>query len=92
MAATESNNVCALDGVDGSVIWQRNVARRCRCRTFPVATSIPWVLTGTPVIDLASRALFLNAMTTPDGGTTKEQLIFSINLDTGRSIPGGQWM
>ena len=40
-------------------------------------------ITGTPVIDLASRSLFLNAMTTPDGGTTKKQLIFSINLDTG---------
>jgi hypothetical protein len=47
---------------------------------------------GTPVIDLASRALFLNAMTTPDGGTTKNQLIFSINLDTGAINPSGQWM
>ena len=29
---------------------------------------------STPVVDLASRALFLNAMTTPDGGTTIETL------------------
>ena len=29
---------------------------------------------GTPVVDLPSRALFLNAMTTPDGGATKKHL------------------
>lgn len=40
-------------------------------------------ITGTPIVDLASRSLFLNAMTTPDGGTTKKHFIFSLNLDTG---------
>ena len=43
---------------------------------------------GTPVVDLASRALFLNAMTTPDGGTTKKHYIFSLNVDTGAINPG----
>ena len=50
---------------------------------LPCGNIDPMGITGTPVIDLASRSLFLNAMTTPDGGTTKKQLIFSINLDTG---------
>ena len=38
---------------------------------------------GTPVVDLTSRALFLNAMVTPDGGTTIKHYIFSLNVDTG---------
>jgi hypothetical protein len=43
---------------------------------------------GTPVVDLASRALFLGAMTTPDGGTTIQQFILSLNVDTGAINPG----
>ena len=45
-------------------------------------------ITGTPIVDLASRALFLDAMTTPDGGTTKKHLILSLNVDTGDINPG----
>jgi hypothetical protein len=45
-------------------------------------------ITGTPVVDLASRALFLDAMTTPDGGTTKKHYIISLNVDTGAINPG----
>src|SRR5439155_24442861 len=43
---------------------------------------------GTPVVDLASRALFLNAMVTPDGGTTVKHYILSLNVDTGTINPG----
>ena len=45
-------------------------------------------ITGTPVVDLASRALFLDAMTTPDGGATKKHYIISLNVDTGDINPG----
>ena len=34
----------------------------------------PTGITGTPVVDLASRALFFDAMITPDGGTTIKHL------------------
>ena len=37
---------------------------------------------GTPIVDLPSRALFLDAMTTSDSGDTKKHLIFSLNVDT----------
>src|SRR4030095_15548093 len=33
-------------------------------------------------------ALFLDAMTTPDGGNTKQHLILSLNVDTGEINPG----
>ena len=40
------------------------------------------------IIDLGSRSLFLDALTMPDGGTTKKHLIFSLSLDTGAVNPG----
>ena len=48
----------------------------------------PLGITGTPIVDLGSRALFLDAMITPDGGTTKKHLILSLNVDTGDINPG----
>src|SRR5467141_2563297 len=88
IAVTESNNVYALDAAEGSVIWQRNVGAPVPgddliCTKFDLMG-----ITGTPIVDLASRALFLDAMTTPDGGTTKKHLIFSLSLDTGDVNPG----
>src|SRR4026207_476267 len=65
IAVTLSNNVYALDAVDGSIIWQRNAgppvsaADLCNPKFDPVG------IIGTPIVDLASRALFLDAMTTP---------------------------
>ena len=89
IAVTESNNVYALDAVDGSVIWQRNVGDPVfqddlTCR----GTIDQYGITGTPIVDLASRALFFNAMITPDGGITKKHLVFSLNTDTGDINPG----
>jgi PQQ enzyme repeat len=89
IAVTESNNVYALDAVDGSIIWQRNVGPPVPLDNLVCSPKIdPMGITGTPIVDLASRALFLDAMTTPDGGTTKQHLILSLNLDTGGITSG----
>jgi hypothetical protein len=83
IAVTESNNVYALDAVDGSVIWERNVGPPVSADDLICTKFDPMGIIGTPIIDLASRALFLDAMITPDGGATKKHLIFSLNVDTG---------
>jgi hypothetical protein len=89
IAATESNNVYALDAMDGSIIWQRNVGPPVPLNDLPCPAKFDIMgITGTPIVDLASRALFLDAMTTPDGGTTKQHLIISLNVDTGDINPG----
>ena len=88
IAVTESNNVYALDAVDGSVIWERNVGPPVSANDLECTLFDPMGITGTPILDLASRALFLDAMITPDGGTTKKQLILSLNVDTGDINPG----
>ncbi len=89
IAATESNNVYALDALDGSVIWERNMGDPVLEDDLTCHGNIgPYGITGTPIIDLASRALFFNAMITPDGGNTKKHFIFSLNVDTGDINPG----
>ena len=89
IAVTEWNNVYALDAVDGTIIWWRNVGPPVPLADLECPPKFdPMGITGTPVVDLASRALFLDAMTTPDGGNTKQHLILSLNVDTGDINPG----
>src|SRR5215475_435742 len=88
IAVTESNNVYALDAVDGSIIWERNMGDPVLQDEPTCAGDIhPLGITGTPIIDIASRALFFNAMTMPDA-VTKKHFIFSLNVDTGDINPG----
>jgi hypothetical protein len=89
IAVTESNNVYALDAIDGSIIWQRNVGAPVPAADLNCSKLDPMGITGTPIVDLASRALFLDAMVTPDGGTTIKHYIISLNVDTG--APNSGW-
>jgi len=88
IAVTESDNVYALNATTGTVIWQRNLGTPVSLSFLGCGNIDPVGITSTPVVDLASRALFLDAFTTPDGGTTKKHLIFSLNVDTGATNPG----
>ncbi len=81
IAVTESNNVYALDAATGAIIWQRNVGTAITSG-LPCGNIIPIGITGTPIVDLASRSLFLDAETTPTAETFKH-LIYSLNVDTG---------
>src|SRR2546430_17551142 len=75
--------------MDGSVIWERNMGDPVPEEDLICQGNIdPFGITGTPIIDLSSRALFFNAMITPDGGNTKKHLIFSLDVDTGKINPG----
>src|SRR5690242_10550318 len=68
IAVTESNNVYALRASDGSVVWQRNLGPAVTSG-LPCGNISPLGISGTPVVDLASRSLFLDAMI--DGATKK---------------------
>ena len=88
IAVTESNNVYALNATTGTVIWQRNLGAPVPLSRLACGNIDPVGITSTPVVDLASRALFVDAFTTPDGGTTKKHLVFSLNVDTGATNAG----
>src|SRR6266480_3336925 len=89
IVATTSNNVYALDAVDGSVIWERNVGAPVPTADLPCTKVGSMGIIGTPIVDLVSRALFLDAMVTPDGGATIKHYIISLNVDTG--APNSGW-
>src|SRR6059036_2065704 len=84
IAVTESNNIYALDAVTGTVIWQRNVGPPVTSG-LPCGNISPLGITGTPVVDLASRSLFFDAMI---DGATKKHFIYSLNVDTGATNAG----
>ena len=79
IAVTQSNNVYALNAATGAIIWQRNVGTAITSG-LPCGNISPLGITGTPIVDLASRSLFFDAETTT--GTFKH-LIYSLNVDTG---------
>jgi hypothetical protein len=90
IVATESNHVTAIDAT-GAVIWDK---------TFGTAASggLPCGniagggatlgITGTPIIDAASRTIYFDAMTNT-GGNTDRHLIHAISLDDGSEKSGG---
>ncbi len=79
IAVTESDNVYALDAVTGADIWHRNVGTPSGSMGLISTVGI----TGTPVIDLASRALILCAVI-----SGPNNMIYSLNVDTGATNPG----
>jgi len=83
IAVTESNNVYALDANDGTIIWQRNLGPAVTSG-LPCGNINPLGITGTPVVDLASRSLFLDAMI---DGNPKKHFVYSLNVDTGATNP-----
>ena len=88
LVATEENRVYALDASSGAAVWSRQLAAPVPLSALPCGNIDPLGITGTPVIDPASRTVFLDAMTTPDGGTTKRHLVFGLSVDDGSTRPG----
>jgi hypothetical protein len=86
IVATEQNHVTALDGA-GRTIWDKTFGAPATAN-LPCGNIRPLGVTGTPVIDLASRTIFFDAMITPDGNRTFDHKIFAISLDDGSTKPG----
>src|SRR5690349_10198297 len=84
IVVTESNNVYALNPTTGIVIWQRTDIGPPVTSGLPCGNINPAGITGTPVIDLASRSLFFDVLI---DGSTKKHFIYSLNVDTGATNP-----
>src|SRR5947207_3606420 len=82
IAVTNSNNVYALNSTTGAIVWQRNVGTPVTSG-LPCGNINPLGITGTPVVDLASRSLFFDAEVTGVG-----HQIYSLNVDTGATNAG----
>lgn len=84
IAVTESNNVYALDATTGLPIWLRTDIGS-PVQTTPCGGFNPTGITGTPVVDLASRRLFFDALIS---GSPNKHWIYSLDVDTGATTPG----
>ena len=85
IVATASNNVYALHADTGIPIWSRTDIGPAVTSGLPCGNENPVGIIGTPVVDLASRSLFFDALI---DGQTKKHFIFSLNVDTGATNPG----
>jgi hypothetical protein len=84
IAVTESNNVYALNAMTGTVIWSRTDIGP-PVNVTPCGGFSPTGITGTPVVDLASRRLFFDALIM---GSPNKHFIYSVDVDTGVTTPG----
>jgi hypothetical protein len=88
IVATEQDDVLAFAAADGSPIWAANLGTPVPRTELPCGNIDPLGITGTPVIDPAARVIYVDAMTTPDFGTTKRHLIYALSLDDGSTLAG----
>jgi hypothetical protein len=88
IAVTETNYVVALDALNGGVIWSTNVGTPVPTGVLPCGNVKPVGISGTPVVDLSSRALFFDAMIRRTNSGTPGHFIFCLNVDTGELQSG----
>ena len=85
IAVTASNNIYALNANTGQIIWNRTDIGPPVTSGLPCGNISPVGTIGTPVVDLASRSLFFDALI---DGVTKKHFIYSLNVDTGATNSG----
>jgi hypothetical protein len=95
LVASDSNDIYALDETTGLPTWHVNLGNAptqtaVGCNNCPCGNVSPIGVTGTPVIDLASRTMYLDQGTAPDAGTTLAQhVIHALSIDDGSERSGG---
>jgi outer membrane protein assembly factor BamB len=89
VAATEDDTVYVMAARSGRVLWSRHLADPVPSRDLPCGDISPVVgITGTPVIDLARREVFVDADTlmkgpSSSGGVEASHRLFGLDLFTG---------
>lgn len=86
LVATEDNVVQALDAATGKELWRRSVGRPVPGSSLPCGNIDPLGITGTPVINPATQAIYFNAYVEQAGGPHHE--VFALSLKDGSILPG----
>jgi hypothetical protein len=89
IVATNENHVTALDATAGTKLWDVTLGPAVPQSSLPCGQ--PYTSYGvmeTPVIDLASRTLYVESFQTPDGGTTKKHYVYALSIDDGSTRSG----
>jgi outer membrane protein assembly factor BamB len=86
IVATESDMVHALDARTGTEIWKRSLGKPIPRSSLLCGNIDPLGVTGTPVIDEAGAAIYLDAAV--DGSSGPRHLVFGLSLKDGSLLPG----
>jgi hypothetical protein len=86
LTASEDNVVQAFDVQTGNEIWRRAVGTPVPRSSLPCGNISPLGITGTPVIDPASEAIYFNAAVADANGPRHR--IFGLALKDGAVLPG----
>jgi hypothetical protein len=86
LVATESDVVVALDAVTGRTAWSVTLGRAIPLSALPCGDIDPLGITGTPVIDPAAGAIYLDALVEQNGAA--QHLVFGLRLRDGAVLPG----
>jgi hypothetical protein len=86
IAATESDFVYALDAATGRIMWRTTLGDPVARAALSCGNIVPLGITGTPVIDAACGALYLDAMINDHG--TPRYLVYGLRLADGSVLPG----
>jgi hypothetical protein len=86
IVATEDDTVLAIDAKSGGQIWTRSLGRPVPLETQPCGNIDPLGITGTPIIDEGTQAVYLDAMVAERSGP--HHRIFALSLKDGAPLPG----
>ncbi len=86
IVATENDVVAALDAETGRSVWQVTLGSPVSRAALPCGDVNPLGITGTPVIDPATGAIYLDAVVSRGGAP--EHLVFGLRLSDGSVLPG----
>jgi hypothetical protein len=88
LVASEQNLVYALDSQTGAVVWKSSLGTPVPHSSLPCGNIDPLGITGTPVIDESSQALFIGAMSADKASGAPKHFIFALSLKDGSVLPG----
>ena len=84
--ATEQNVVQAFDATTSKELWRREVGRPIQAASLPCGNINPLGITGTPVIDPATQAIYFDAAVERANGPRHE--VFALSIKDGSVVPG----
>ena len=86
LTASESNVVQAFDAQSGKEVWRRSVGRPVPRSALPCGNISPLGITGTPVIDPQTQAIYFDAAVEAQDGPRHQ--IFGLSLKDGSVLQG----
>jgi outer membrane protein assembly factor BamB len=86
VVATEDNVAQAIDAATGAEVWRRSLGKPAPRSSLPCGDIDPLGITGTPIIDETTEAIYLDAAVDAPSGL--RHLVFALSLKDGSVLPG----